>query len=338
MNYKPPFEITTTILNLVSQISETLGQLKNIEATITTPQLRKINRIRTLVGTLQIEGNTLDEERMTALLEGKRVLGTKQEITEAKGAIEAYNKLEILKYDSLDDLLEAHRILMDKLLNKAGSFRLANVGVGSKSGVVHVAPPYDLVPSLMSDLFTWLKETDIHPLIVSCVFHYEFEFIHPFEDGNGRVGRLWQTLILYHWKALFAYIPLESVVREKQDAYYEALEASGSMGKSTPFIEFMLGAILETLETTPQAIPQDTPQDDRLKKVLEFCSVPRSRKEIQAYVGMKDRKHFKEVVLDVLLADGYLEMTLPEKPQSPKQKYVEQKENYRKLHIKRKIK
>lgn len=331
MSYTPPFEITATILNLVSQISEILGQLKNIETTITTPQLRKINRMRTLVGTLQIEGNTLDEERMTALLEGKRVLATKQEIAEAKGAIEAYNKLESLKYDSLDDLLKAHRILMDKLLHKAGTFRRANVGVGSQSGVVHVAPPYDLVSSLMSDLFTWLKETDAHPLIVSCVFHYEFEFIHPFEDGNGRVGRLWQTLILYHWKSLFAYMPLESVVREKQHAYYRALEDSGAMGESTPFIEFMLGAILETLEITPQVIPQDTPQDERLQKVLDYCIIPKSRKEIQEHLGMKDKKHFKEVILDVLLREGLLKMTLPEKPQSSKQKYVMKKENYREV-------
>lgn len=321
MSYKPSFTITSNILNLVSKISETIGQLKKIETTIATPQLRKINRIKTLVGTLQIEGNTLDEERMTALLEGKHVLGTKQEIAEAKGAIEIYNKLESLRYDSLDDLLKAHRILMDRLLLKAGNFRVANVGVGSKNGVVHVAPPYDRVPDLIHDLFVWLKETDLHPLIVSCVFHYEFEFIHPFEDGNGRVGRLWQTLILYHWKTLFAYIPLEGMVREKQYEYYEVLEASGEVGESTPFIEFMLGAILETLENTPQATPQDTPQDKRLQKVLVFCATPKSRSEIQVHVGMKDRKHFKEAVLDVLLSDGYLEMTLPEKPQSPKQKY-----------------
>jgi len=330
MQYKPPFEITNSILNLVSKISETIGQLKEIETTITTPKLRKINRIKTLVGTLQIEGSTLDEERITALLEGKRVLGTKQEITEAKGAIEVYNQLESLKYKSLDDLLKAHYILMDKLLHKAGNFRTANVGVGSSSGVVHVAPPYGQVPKLMFDLFTWLNETDIHPLMVSCVFHYEFEFIHPFEDGNGRVGRLWQTLILYHWKTLFAYIPLESVVREKQHAYYQALEDSGSMGESTPFIEFMLSAILETLETTPQVTPQDTPQDERLQKVLDYCIIPRSRKEIQNHLGMKDRKHFKEVILDVLLKDGRLEMTLPDKPQSPKQRYLVKKENYRK--------
>ena len=258
---------------------------------------------------------------MTALLNGKRILGTKQEIAEAKGAIEVYNKLESLKYNSLNDLLESHRILMDKLLYNAGTFRTANVGVGSQSGVVHVAPPHARVSELMQDLFAWLKETDLHPLIVSCVFHYEFEFIHPFEDGNGRVGRLWQTLILYHWKALFAYMPLESVVREKQHAYYEALEASGEAGESTPFIEFMLLAILETLEQTPQVTPQDTPQDERLQKVLVFCATPKSRSEIQTHVGMKDRKHFKAAVLDVLLADGYLEMTLPEKPQSPKQKY-----------------
>ncbi len=317
MKYQPPFTITPIMLNLISKISEKLGRMEEVRSMGISPLLRKINRIKTLTGTLQIEGNTLDEEKITALLEGKRVIGSAQEITEAQNAIMVYEMLEQFSYDSLEDLLKAHTILMNGLVKKSGILRRVNVRVGS-----HIAPPFERVDILMQDLFEWLKMTDIHPLIVSSVFHYEFEFIHPFEDGNGRIGRLWQTVILYRWRELFAYLPLESIVREKQQAYYEAIEASTEQGESTPFIEFMLEAIWQTLQTTPQVIPQVTPQDERLQKVLAFCTVPRSRREIQEYLGMKDRKHFKEVVLDVLLADGLLEMTLPEKPRSPKQRYV----------------
>jgi len=317
MNYQPPFTIDDTVLNLVSQISEHIGRLSTWKITTLTPQLRKINRIKTLVGTLQIEGNTLTKEKVTAILDGKRVLGDKDEIQEAKGAIEAYKYLEDYTHTKLDDLLLAHKRLTHNLLKATGMFRNVNVAVGS-----HIAPPHTQISPLMHQLFEWLGETELHPLIVSSIFHYEFEFIHPFEDGNGRVGRLWQTLILYQWKEIFAYLPLESIIKENQQAYYEAIEASTELGESTPFIVFMLESILETITSTPQDTPQVTPQDERLQKVLAFCEIPRSRKEIQAYIGMKDRKHFKEVVLDVLLADGLLEMTLPEKPQSPKQKYI----------------
>jgi len=317
MSYQPPFTISDTVLDLVSQISEQIGTLSTWKTTTLTPKLRKINRIKTLVGTLQIEGNTLTQEKVTALLDGKRVLGDKDEIQEAKGAIVAYKHLENYTYIALDDLLLAHKRLTQNLLKTTGMFRNVNVAVGS-----HIAPPHTQISPLMHQLFEWLGETKLHPLIVSSIFHYEFEFIHPFEDGNGRVGRLWQTLILYQWKEIFAYLPLESIIKEKQQAYYEAIEASTELGESTPFIVFMLESILETITSTPQVTPQVTPQDERLQKVLAFCEVPRSRKEIQAYIGMKDRKHFKEVVLDVLLADGLLEMTLPDKPQSPKQKYI----------------
>ena len=317
MNYQPPFTITHVMLNLISKISEKLGRMEEVNALETSPLLRKVNRIKTLTGTLQIEGNTLDEEKITALLEGKRVIGSEQEITEAQNAIKVYEKLEQFSYDSLGDLLKAHKILMKGLVETPGVLRCVNVRVGG-----HIAPPFERVDSLMEDLFTWLQETDLHPLIVSSVFHYEFEFIHPLEDGNGRIGRLWQTLILYRWREIFAYLPLESIVREKQQAYYEAIEAATEQGESTPFVEFMLEAIWQTLQSTPQATPQATPQDERLQKVLDFCVVPRSRQEIQEYLGMKDRKHFKAVVLDVLLDEGKLVMTLPQKPQSPKQRYL----------------
>lgn len=317
MSYRPPFTITDTVLDLVSQTSEHIGTLSTLEQITTTPKLRKVNRIKTLVGTLQIEGNTLTEEKVTALLEGKRVMGDKDEIQEAKGAIEAYKYLENYNYTNLDDLCLAHKRLTQNLLKNTGMFRTVNVAVGS-----HIAPPHSQIPILIHQLLTWTLETKLHPLIVSSIFHYEFEFIHPFEDGNGRVGRLWQTLILYKWKEIFAYLPLESVIKEKQQEYYKAIEASTEAGESTPFVTFMLESILETIKSTPQDTPQVTPQDERLQKVLIFCSMAKSRKEIQEHVGMKDRKHFKEVVLDVLLADGLLEMTLPKKPQSPKQRYV----------------
>ena len=322
MQYLPPFTINPVILDLVSKISEKLGHMEELQVVQKSPLLRKINRIKTLTGTLQIEGNTIDESKMTALLDGKRVTGSVQEIKEAQGAIKAYELLEHFQYDRLTDLLEAHKVLMDGLVEKPGSFRNVNVRVGT-----HIAPPHERVNGLMNELFVWLKETELHSLIVSSIFHYEFEFIHPFEDGNGRVGRLWQTLILSYWKEVFAYLPLESVIRERQEAYYEAIEASTEQGESTSFIIFMLNAIWQTLQSTPQASLQSTPQDERLQKVLAFCTIPRNRREIQEYLGMKDRKHFKEVVLDVLLQQGLLEMTIPDKPQSPKQRYVVK--NYR---------
>jgi len=246
-NYKPPYTITTKMVNLISSISEELTRIEYSKKNIITPQLRKKNRVKTLAGTLEIEGNFMGEERITAMLDGKRVLGTYREILEVEGAINSYKEFENYEYHNLDDLLKAHKILMNDILTTAGSFRSVNVGVGSRDGVAHVAPPHGVVPSLMRDLFEWLKNSDEHMLIKSCVFHYEFEFIHPFSDGNGRIGRLWQSVMLYHWREVFVVMPTESIVRDHQDRYYEALEISGSLGESTPFVEFMLEVILNTI-------------------------------------------------------------------------------------------
>ena len=248
MSYKPPFTITSKMLNLVSKISESLIKIEILEHNIITPYLRKVNRIKTLAGTLEIEGNFLGEEKITAILEGKKVLGTVLELAEVNGAIKAYEKFEEYDCYALSDLLKAHKILMNEILTKAGTFRKVNVGVGGKSGVTHVAPPYERVPELMSDLFEWLKNSDEHPLIKSSIFHYEFEFIHPFSDGNGRIGRLWQSVILYNYKKVFSSIATESIVRDYQESYYKALEDSGALGESTPFIEFMLEMILEAIQ------------------------------------------------------------------------------------------
>jgi Fic family protein len=177
-------------------------------------------------------------------------LGTYEEITEVEGAIAAYKAFEKYDYKKLDDLLYAHKLLMNEMLKTAGNFRKVNVGVGGENGVSHIAPQPDLVPKLMVDLFSWLRDSDEHPLIKSCVFHYEFEFIHPFSDGNGRTGRLWQSVILYHWKEAFIVIPTESIVRDHQEEYYKAIEDSSNLGESTPFVEFMLEVILEAIKSS----------------------------------------------------------------------------------------
>lgn len=252
MAYQPPFTITTDILNLVAQISQQVGEL-NASQLNASPQLRKQNRIKTITGTLAIEGNTLTEEQITAVVEGKPVLGSVRELAEVKGAIAAYDTLPSYRAENLNYLLAAHGLMMRDILVNAGEFRNKGVGI-HKGGVVHhVAPPAHQVSGLMADLTQWLKNTKDHPLIASCVFHYEFEFIHPFADGNGRMGRLWQTLILSKWHPLFLSLPLESVIKEHQQDYYHALEQADNQANSTPFIHFMLSVINQTLTQNASA-------------------------------------------------------------------------------------
>ena len=275
MGYKPPYTITSKMLSLATSIGEELTKIEFEANKIITPMLRKKNRVKTLAGTLEIEGNFMGEDKITAMLDGKRVLGTYAEVLEVEGAINAYKEFENYKYDSLDDLLKAHKILMHDILRTAGSFRGVNVGVGSKDGVSHVAPPHGVVPNLMQDLFDWLKNSDEHILIKSCVFHYEFEFIHPFSDGNGRIGRLWQSVILFHWRKVFNAIPTESIIRDNQERYYEVLEESGSLGECTPFIEFMLEVILDSVrkvgnkDNVPNGVPVNVP----LKRLYEILKL-----------------------------------------------------------------
>ncbi len=242
-SYKPPYSINSRIVHLISEISEHIATLKYHTDTMTLPMLRRINRIKTLAGTLEIEGNYLGEEKITAILDGKRVVGSKEELSELEGAMQAYEQLEDYGYDSLDDLLKAHKVMTAQLLDDAGTFRNVNVAVGE-----HVAPPFTQVSTLMQQLFEWLARSDEHLLIKSCVFHYEFEFIHPFRDGNGRIGRLWQSVILMAHNPLFGILPTESIVRDHQEAYYKAIEESTTQVDSTPFIEFMLASILEAIE------------------------------------------------------------------------------------------
>lgn len=319
-SYQPPYSLTPPILNLVAEISEAIGRLSAQTESTKELRLRRINRIRTIQGSLAIEGNTLSEAQITAILDGKRVIAPPREIQEARNAIAAYDRFEQWRPHSEDDLLEAHRILMAGLLDEAGAYRRGGVGVMAGGEVIHMAPPADRVPTLMNNLLHWLHTTDHHPLIASSVFHYEFEFIHPFADGNGRMGRLWQTLILFRWNPLFAHIPVESLVHEHQAEYYQALQHSTNQTDSAPFIEFMLRMVLNAVTSTaaPQVAPQVTPQVARL---LEVVMGEMAREEIQNALGLQDRKSFRERYLVPALTDGLIEMTLPGKPNSRLQKY-----------------
>jgi Fic family protein len=247
MSYQPPFTITPLILQRVTEIVELLTRWEVAGDNALSPQLRRNNRIRTIQASLAIENNTLSIEQVTAVLEGKTVLGLPREIQEVRSAFTAYEQLPNWQVHSATDLLTAQGLLMAGLVDDAGSFRSKGVGIYNESDLVHRAPPASRIEALMTDLLAWLASAQVHPLIASCVFHYEFEFIHPFADGNGRMGRLWQTLILSQWQPVLAYLPVESVIRVRQTAYYQALADADNLADSTPFIEFMLQALLDTM-------------------------------------------------------------------------------------------
>jgi Fic family protein len=270
----PTFTVTPKSLDLVAKIAEIVGELQGSGEYARNLHLRKVNRIRSIHSSLAIEANSLSVEQVTDIINGKRVFGNPSEIQAVKNAYEAYEHL--LEYNpySTDDLLKAHKYMTDKLIDSAGHYRSKWIGVWKGETLVHAGANQKFVPQLISDLLTWAKESDIHPLIKSTIVHFEIEFIHPFSDGNGRTGRLWQTLILSEWNELFAWIPIETVVYENQDAYYEAIGASSRTADSGKFIEFMLNAIHQALTELPVRKIADIFTDidtDKLSKVeLEF--------------------------------------------------------------------
>ena len=245
---KPPYIITRKILELVASISEKIGEINANHLYKPNTELRKKNRIRTIQSSLEIEGNTLTEEQITSLLENKRIIAPAKDILEVQNAIEVYKDLKIFNPNTIKDLELAHSILMKNLVENPGKFRTTNVGIVKGSKVEHLAPGGTMVRGLMNDLFKYVNNDKDLILIKSCVFHYEFEFIHPFTDGNGRMGRLWQTLILMQQYPVFEYLPVESLIKENQGEYYNKLSESDKKGQSTPFIEFMLSLILQSLE------------------------------------------------------------------------------------------
>lgn len=279
-NKKPPFEITNVIIDRVVQIAELVGRLSTSRLS-GSPTLRRQSRIRTIHGSLAIEQNALTLEQVTAVLDGKRVLAPPKDITEVKNAYEIYERLDKLDPYSVDDLLAAHAVMTRGLLDESGVFRTRPVGVVDGEGhVLHFGTLPQYVPSLVDELLGWVRTSDVHMLIRSCVFHYEFELIHPFADGNGRVGRLWHTLLLSRWAPAFAWLPVESIIHERQSDYYAAINASNAAGESTVFIEFMLDAIHASLISAIET--RDAMSDAKIDKTTL------RRQKIEAFLKSHD--------------------------------------------------
>ena len=273
-NKKPPFEITTAILDEITEIAELVGQVNAVAGLTANPMLRRTNRIRTRYSSLAIEQNTLSLEQVTAVLNGKRVIAPPKDIAEVKNAYEIYEMMDSLNPYSVEDLLNAHTVMTKGLTEESGCFRSGPVGVVDKQGnILHFGTLPDYAPGLTMELLDWVKESDFHMLIKSCVFHYELELIHPFADGNGRIGRLWHTLLLTQWKPLFAWLPVESIIHDRQDEYYAAINRSNHEGEATAFIIFMLSAIkealMEAIQTTG-AVEALTTDELRWYKVERF--------------------------------------------------------------------
>jgi len=320
--YEPPFAVTPRVLDLVARIGEEIGRQGLSRERGMTPALRRGNRLRSIQASLAIENNSLSLEQVTAVVAGKRVLGPPQEIQEVRNAFAAYEAMEHWSAWASKDLLAAHALLMKGLVDDAGRYRRGSVGIAQGSQVVHLAPPAARVPGLMKDLLGWLKRTEVHPLVASCVFHYELEFIHPFADGNGRMGRLWQTLILSRWKPLLAYLPVESVIRERQADYYAALAAADKAGSSTIFIEFLLSALLEALQQVPGTDQVTDPVSDQVKSLIKVLgNRTLSAAECMMKLGLAHRPTFRQNYLQPALEAGLIERTQPDKPNSRLQKY-----------------
>jgi Fic family protein len=280
---KPPYEITFLILKYISSISEKIGAVNAKYLVKTNPSLRKQNQIKTIHSSLSIEGNTLSEKQITAILENKRVVGPQKDIIEVLNALEVYKNINTLKHHSEKDFFKAHKMLMKDLIENSGKYRTKGVGIVKGSKVEHVAPPYENVPFLMKDLFQYLKDKSEISLIKSCVFHYEMEFIHPFIDGNGRMGRLWQTIILMEEYPIFEFLPFETLISKNQTAYYSSLSASDKEGKSTQFIEYMLSIIDQSLSELLENSTRKLSDEDRIQIFIENFVEEFTRKDYLNY-------------------------------------------------------
>lgn len=329
-NYKPPFHMTDKMTSLIVEISEQIGRITVLQEGTISLHLRRGNRIRTIHSSLAIEHNSLSLEQVTAILDGKRVLGNPNEIREVQNAYEAYELMLQLNPASVDDLLKAHKLMMNDLVPENGRFRSDGVGVFDGKVLIHMAPPAEFVPEHIHNLFAWYQQSELHPLIKSAVFHYEFEFIHPFADGNGRMGRMWHSLLLGKWKELFFWLPIEELIQSRQKEYYDALGAADKEADSAGFVELILEIIRDSLtevtvigRSTDQDSDQVTDQDKtptgRLLSALgdEILSAT----ELMERLGLSHRATFRKNYLNPALEQRLIERTIPDKPNSKKQKY-----------------
>lgn len=298
--------MTEDITNLVIKIAELTGQISLSDRLSKNPKLRRENRIRSIYSSLAIEQNSLTIDQVSDIIEGKRVLGPPQDIREVKNAYEAYELLTRLNPYSVKDLLKAHKTMMADLVKESGTFRSKGIGIYAGTELIHAGTPPQYVPDLIQDLFTWLKESQLHPLIKSCIFHYEFEFIHPFADGNGRIGRLWHTLILAKWKDFFLWIPIETIIHERQEEYYRALNAANSTGESTVFVKFMLEVIYDLLTELAknEIVQENNNKEDKLLTLLRQ-NEKHSAKSLAGELGISERQ--VQRVLKILKDAGIIE-------------------------------
>ena len=323
--YEPLFRITGRTTSLMVSISAKVASLSQPFSAPPSPRLRRANRIRSIKSSLAIEANSLSLKQVTDVIKGKPVLGPERDILEVKNAFAAYVLLSELDPYSVKDLLRVHGVMTNGLVNESGRFRSSGVGVFSNNELIHMAPPADLVPGHIANLLDWVRTSEWDPLVKSCVFHYEFEFIHPFADGNGRMGRLWHTLLLSRWNSILEWVPVESMIEKHQETYYQAINQSTERTDSGIFVEFMLNIINEALNEfiIDQDTDQDTDQDVQRARAVANCLGKKEMTslEIMDKLGLNHRKTFRDNYLNPALDLGLVEMTIPEKPTSRNQRY-----------------
>lgn len=328
-HYEPPYTISNRMLELVSDISEKVGRISSHKELESKPHLRRNNRIRSIHSSLKIEANSLSLSEVRDVINGHLVLGDQKEIQEVKNAYESYKRIAEIDPTSISELKKIHGIMTYRTVNESGIFRKGEEGVFSGDECIFVAPPPHMVNELMKDLLSWVKKNEgvVHPLIMSAVFHYEFAFIHPFADGNGRMARLWHTVFLYRWRSAFEYIPLESQIERFQTEYYDAIAKSHVNGNSDIFIEFMLDMIDQILEEVISQIHKSNAETSeyvkRMLEVMEF-DVPYTSNAIMAALGLKSKETLRKNYINPAMELGVIRMTLPDKPNSKNQRYIKQ--------------
>lgn len=324
--YMPPFNITNKMLELCIRITDKLGSLNSFQSLNRMPILRRNNKIKSVHSSLAIESNSLSLNQVRDVINGKTVLGPQKEIQEVKNAYEAYNMIDKLNYVSQKDLLKAHGVMTYLVDDESGKYRNHPEGVFDGERVIFIAPPSDMIHTLMNDLFNWLENDLETPILIkSCIFHYEFVFIHPFGDGNGRMARLWQNLILSKWKPLFEYMPIESLIQKYQAEYYDAIAKCNINGDSNIFIEFMLQMIEKTIDEILVGVKKESRNiSEQVNKLLEVMEpdIPYSANELMERLGIKSKETLRGSYLNPALENGLVKMTLPNKVSSKNQKYI----------------